>query len=175
MAIFDLLGYDYYYYDILRINTSVSRKCGVSVTGALDDAAASLLGGLVVTDNRRDIILRRYTIDKYDVLLAYPEYGVKTSRYIDRDFTFIGGVLSMVTDMLYDGNWREAMTLNGIIYSSLLGYDVKPIYIALEAGAEAASLSGKGPSYAAVSSDVSSIEDVWSRSLDYKFIRTVVW
>ncbi|MRR36191.1 shikimate kinase, partial [bacterium] len=35
-----------------KIGVAAARKAGVTITGALDDALASMLGGVVVTDNR---------------------------------------------------------------------------------------------------------------------------
>ena len=43
-----------------------------------------------------------------------------------------------------------ALTLNGLIYSSALGYDASIATDALMAGALAAGLSGKGPAVAAI-------------------------
>jgi len=41
----------------LNISVKASRISGVSITGALDDAAASMLGGFVMTDNSKDEII----------------------------------------------------------------------------------------------------------------------
>ena len=49
-----------------------------------------------------------------------------------------------------DGNYWSALTLNGLAYSFAFGYDQAPARAALEAGAVAAGLSGKGPATAAV-------------------------
>ena len=48
------------------------------------------------------------------------------------------------------GNFWAALTLNGIIYSSALGYDNSVTLDALAAGALAAGLCGKGPAVTAV-------------------------
>ena len=51
------------------------------------------------------------------------------------------------------GNFWMALTLNGIVYSTALGYDNSVATEALGAGALAAGLCGKGPAVTAVVSD----------------------
>jgi len=51
------------------------------------------------------------------------------------------------------GNYWTALSLNGVIYSSALGYDASVAVDALSAGAIAAGLCGKGPAVTAVVSD----------------------
>ena len=43
---------------ILDLSCSASKNCGASITGAYDDASASLLGGLVLTNNTRFEIVK---------------------------------------------------------------------------------------------------------------------
>ena len=61
---------------------------------------------------------------------------------------------SKLADLAYemgDGGERwGAMVLNGMIYSSLLGYDVSPAMKALRVGALGSGLSGTGPAVSAV-------------------------
>ena len=61
------------------------------------------------------------------------------------------------------GNYPLSITLNGIAYSSILGYDVAPVADALHAGAVAAGLSGKGPAIAAIVPDkkVEAVISAW--------------
>ncbi len=46
-------------FEALKISVKAARSAGVTITGALDDAAASMLGGFVMTDNSRDELLMR--------------------------------------------------------------------------------------------------------------------
>jgi len=48
-----------------------AREAGVTVTGAFDDATASMLGGVTVTDNDADELRSRETVD-WDVLVWTP-------------------------------------------------------------------------------------------------------
>ena len=61
------------------------------------------------------------------------------------------------------GNIWSALTLNGLIYSSALGYDSSPALDALNAGARAAGLSGTGPAVTAIVSEenIDSVRDAW--------------
>lgn len=173
LALANYLGLNLDNDTILNINVAASLKSGVSITGALDDAAASLIGGLVITDNVNRKILHIQNIDRYNVLISYPEQRVKTSSLKEIDFNSIKNVVNSIVHILLEGRWKEAMILNGIIYSEFLGYSPKPIFKALEHGAEAAVLSGKGPAYAALAKDVIPIMDVWRQCLnDHNFIIT---
>ncbi len=153
-ALLDLLGFKLKEDYILSLNTRLSIEAGVSVTGALDDAAASLYGGLVVTDNHRGKILKRRAIGRKEVLIVYPDEVRETGGYRDVDFTPIRGVAKSIGDMLLRGLWREAAVLNGLVYSGYLRLDPRPIFKALELGAETAGLSGKGPAYYMIGGDM---------------------
>jgi len=82
-----------------------------------------------------------------------------------------------VADVVYDlamrGDYARAMTINGLAYCAALGLPAEPVLLALEAGAKAASLSGTGPSYAAIieASRIVALEEAW-RPLGGKVIRT---
>ena len=45
--------------DACRLGVDVAREVGVTVTGAFDDASASMLGGVTITDNATDELLAR--------------------------------------------------------------------------------------------------------------------
>jgi len=49
-----------------------------------------------------------------------------------------------------NGRVWDALTLNGLAFSSVLGEDPRPAISAIEAGALGAGLSGKGPAVVAV-------------------------
>src|SRR6056297_2481724 len=46
-----------------RLGVRAARETGVTVTGAFDDATASMLGGVTVTDNDADELSVRETVD----------------------------------------------------------------------------------------------------------------
>jgi shikimate kinase len=62
------------------------------------------------------------------------------------------------------GNYWTALTLNGLLYSAALNLDPKPAIDALEAGAVASGLSGKGPAVVAVAQgkNVNRVVKAWT-------------
>ena len=56
--------------ELVRIGAKASIACGVSVTGAFDDASACMLGGLVFTDNKNmQLLEHRNMPDEYAVVI----------------------------------------------------------------------------------------------------------
>ncbi|PXF23434.1 MAG: shikimate kinase, partial [Thaumarchaeota archaeon] len=56
--------------EILDLSVQASKNSGVTITGALVDAAACFLGGLVVTNNSSNELLSRVIIDDdYSILI----------------------------------------------------------------------------------------------------------
>jgi len=72
-------------------------------------------------------------------------------------------LIPMVHREALKGNCWSALTLNGLLYSAALGYDTSSVRDALQAGAIAAGLSGKGPAVAAIvpNSCVKSVLNAW--------------
>jgi len=58
--------------------------------------------------------------------------------------------LELAYNEALNGQIWDALTLNGLAYSSILGRDSRPALCAIEAGALGAGLSGKGPAIVAV-------------------------
>ena len=71
---------------ILDASCSASKHCGASLTGAYDDASASLLGGFVLTNNREFKILKHERIPSElgsIVLVRVPGTGKRFTSSID--------------------------------------------------------------------------------------------
>lgn len=139
--------------DILNLNRSLSLEAGVSLTGALDDAAASLYGGLIITDNLKGEIIYRGDVDRERVSIVYNDRILYTKSYRGMDFTPIKEIVKDICKMLLDGLWRETAILNGLIYSGYLGHDPEPIFKALKYKPITTGLSGKGPAFYMVGGD----------------------
>jgi len=136
---------------------------GVSVTGAFDDASASYYGGIIVTDNfQRKIILKENSKD-YSVVIYVPSEKSYTKNVDLKKMKVLRSLFEEAYNLALKGQFWEALTFNGLLCSSLLGYDSKPIIDALDSGAIAAGLSGKGPSIAAIcrEEDVRRITSAW--------------
>lgn len=143
--------------DAARLGVQAARDAGVTVTGAFDDASASMLGGITVTDNDEDELLARDTVD-WDVLVWTPdEQAFSADTDIDR-CERLAPVAKTIAALALDGRYQEAMTMNGFAFCAALKRSAEPMMDALPAVA-GVSLSGTGPSYVAVG-DRDSLEEV---------------
>jgi shikimate kinase len=134
--------------DACRLGVDAARDAGVTVTGAFDDASASMVGGLTVTDNTADDLLVHETVD-WDVLVwTPPERAYSADADVER-CQQIAPIADLVADLARDGDYGRAMTVNGLAYCAALAFPTDPIVDALP-DATGASLSGTGPSYVAV-------------------------
>lgn len=131
-----------------RLGVEAARDAGVTVTGAFDDASASMLGGVTVTDNERDELLAREKRD-WDVLVWTPPEQAYSADADVEQCRRIAPIADLVADLALDGRFERAMTVNGLAFCAALGFSANPILDALpEAGG--VSLSGTGPSFIAV-------------------------
>jgi shikimate kinase len=174
LATLDALGERMDLIDAARIGVMAAREVGVTITGAFDDALASMLGGVVVTDNREMRLLKREELHSR-VLLLVPEMRLYTKDTDVRRSRLIAPLADLAFDLAMAGDYGLAMTLNGFLYCGALGQPVEPVLLALEAGAVGASLSGTGPAYAALMGKdrIEGLEEAWGR-LGGRVIRTEV-
>lgn len=137
--------------EILQCVTNASLRSGTSITGAFDDSASCLLGGLNYTDNfRRKLIAHRELEKRYTVVIRVPKEESKRG-ILDMDLIKkISNTVSYIFDLSMRTNPWDAMTLNGLLYGTIMGYNTKAAFEALEHGALGAGISGTGPAIAAV-------------------------
>ncbi|MYL17350.1 shikimate kinase [Halorubrum terrestre] len=148
-----------------RLGVRAAREAGVTVTGAFDDATASMLGGVTVTDNDADELRVREAVD-WDVLVwTPPERAYSADADVAR-CEAVAPMADLVADLAFDGRYGEAMTVNGLAFSAALGFDADPAVEAMP-HATAVSLSGTGPSVVAVAdpadpeTDLDAVADAW--------------
>jgi shikimate kinase len=155
-----------------KIGVAAARDVGVTITGALDDALASMLGGVVVTDNKEMKILKREELH-CDVMLLVPEKRLFSKDTDVGRSRLIAPLAELGFELSMRGDYTRAMTLNGFAYCGALGLPTEPMLMALEAGAEGVSLSGTGPAYAALISEDKQdrLEFAW-KGLGGKVMRT---
>jgi shikimate kinase len=133
---------------ILKLSVEAAKEAGVTVTGALDDAAASFYGGFAVTDNGLGKIMRKGELEDMPVVLFVPDEKTYTADVdVQKTKTFYRE-LEMLWDTALKGDLYTAMTLNGMVYSAALGANQEIANAAMQAGALAAGLSGTGPAVA---------------------------
>ena len=146
----------------LGVDAAIEAK--TTITGAFDDASASFFGDVVVTDNTRRRILQRFTVrDDVEILFFVPPAKAYTySSDVARMKTIAPQIRIALKEAL-GGDYWIALTLNGFLYSAALGYDPRPAVDALQAGAIASGLSGKGPAITAIvpTSRVKDVLKVW--------------
>jgi len=149
---------------ILNLSVDAAIEAKVTITGAFDDACASYFGGVVVTDNLKRIIVKRFEIaEDLAVLFYVPEKKVYTSGSDVQRMKRAASLVRIAYKEAVKGNYWSALTLNGLTYSSALGYNPSIAVDALMAGALAAGLSGTGPAVTAIVSEekIDRVKDAW--------------
>lgn len=135
---------------ILRLGVEASKQAGVSITGAYDDACATLLGGLCITDNARLQLVKRVEVHGLHAVIHVPEEQIAKSRVAAIDHTGIEQQVLKAWELALAGEHALAMRQNGELYARLYGLSEAPAEAMMKAGALAAGLSGTGPSTAAL-------------------------
>ena len=161
--------------EIINYGIDASLEAGVTITGAFDDASASFFGGLTVTDNANREILHQERMPDYDVLVFMPDKeSLSGSSDVDR-MKLVAPFVSMAFNKALDGDYLEALTLNGLLYGNVLGFDNNIALDALQAGALASGLSGTGSSFVAIvdESSIDGVKEAWA-SYDGRVIETSV-
>jgi shikimate kinase len=159
-------------FEAAKIGVAAAREVGVTITGALDDALASMLGGMVVTDNRKMQLVKRVEFTSQVMLLVPEKKLFSRDTNVSRS-RLIAPVADVVYDLALQGDYARAMTINGLAYCAALGLPTEPMLLALEAGARGVSLSGTGPAYAAIVDEdrIGALKAAW-KPLGGKVIRT---
>jgi len=134
--------------DACRLGVDAAREAGVTVTGAFDDASASMLGGVTVTDNETDALLAREERG-WDVLVWTPPARAFSADADVARCERVAPMADLVADLALEGEFGRAMTVNGLAFSAALEYPAEPLVEAMPHAA-GVSLSGTGPSVTAV-------------------------
>ncbi|HIH44056.1 MAG TPA: shikimate kinase [Candidatus Methanoperedenaceae archaeon] len=149
LATLDALGESLPALEVVKIGVQAALDTGVTITGAFDDACASFFGGMVITDNRQKELLRREEMESDVVILAPEKRAFSSDTNVARS-RLLAPWVELAFGLAMEKDYERAMTLNGFLYCSALGFDTEPMLRALEAGARCVSLSGTGPSYVAL-------------------------
>jgi shikimate kinase len=161
--------------DLLNMGIDASLEAGVTITGAFDDASASYFGGLTITNNIERKILKMRDMNQQIILVYMPNRCSPTAQSDVRRMKLIAPQVKLAFKEALNGDICNAMTLNGLLYCASLGFNPVMALDAIEAGANAAGLSGTGPSFVAITSqkNVEDVVDAWS-SQPGQIIRTEV-
>ncbi len=146
--------------DAARIGVTAARDVGVTITGAFDDASASMLGGVTVTENTTDELLHREERDWAVLVWTPPEQSFSADADVEA-CKQIAPMADFVAELAQKGDFERAMTVNGLAFCAALGFDSQPM-IEVMATVDGVSLSGTGPSFTAVG-EKSALESVRTR------------
>jgi shikimate kinase len=149
---------------ILNLSVDAAIEAKVTITGAFDDACASYFGGVVVTDNLERRIVKRFEItENLLVLFHVPAKKVYTSGSDVQRMRGLASLVGIAYKEAVKGDYWSALTLNGLVYSSALGYNPSIAVDALMTGALAAGLSGTGPAVTAIVPEekIDNVRDAW--------------
>jgi shikimate kinase len=146
-----------------RLGVAAAREVGVTVTGAFDDASASMLGGVTVTDNEADELLAREEVS-WDVLVWTPPERAYSAEADVEQCRAVAPMADLAADLALASEYERAMTVNGLAFCAALGFDPSPMVAAMP-DAAGVSLSGTGPSFVAVG-DRPALEPVRERWAD---------
>ena len=163
LATLDAIGETLPLMDVVSMGVRAALDVGVTITGAFDDACASALGGIVITDNRNMELVERLVYES-DVLIYLPEEKAFTA---DTDVTrskAIAPLVEVAYRLALDHDFENAMTLNGLLYCAALGFDTEIVMGALEIGVLGVSLSGTGSAYTALvgRDQIQELKGCWS-------------
>ena len=137
--------------EIVNLGVDAAFDAKVTVTGAFDDACASYFGGAVITDNLKRKIVKQLPLTQgLAVLFQVPIEKAYTADSNLGRLATVKPLVEIAYKQALIGKLWEALTLNGMIYSSATGYDSSIAIDALAAGAIAVGLCGKGPAITAV-------------------------
>jgi shikimate kinase len=137
--------------EIVKLGVEAAFDSKVTVTGAFDDACASFFGGIVITDNSKREIIKQTPLPTDLVVLFHvpPQKAYTVDCNVNRLKT-LKPLVEIAFEKALEGKVWEALTLNGLIYSSASNLNTAIAIDALAAGAVAAGLCGKGPAVTAV-------------------------
>ena len=151
--------------ELINLGIESSLEAGVTITGAFDDASASYFGGITITDNSNRKLLARDTLDDENILVFMPDKeSLSGSSDVSR-MKLIAPLVEMAFEKARSKEYYKALTLNGLLYGSVLNFDNNIAIEALDAGALASGLSGTGSSFVAIAKEerIDDIKDAWAQ------------
>ncbi len=152
-------------FEILNAGVDASIETKVSLTGAYDDACACYYGGFAVTDNyKKKLVRSEKCLNRISAIIFIPK---SRKRGNIRKLKASSDTFEQAWNLAKKSDYWNAMILNGLATSPILSSEPKIIPKLIENGALGASVSGNGPSIAAIvrNDSISKIKKVFS-SLD---------
>ena len=147
---------------ILLAGVDASIESKVSITGAYDDACSCYYGGFNVTDNgKRDRIQFEKIPSNLSAVIFIPKNRKRGNL---KRLKILSPIFKNAWELANEKRYWEAMTVNGLATSSILNSDPKIIVDLIDKGALGASVSGNGPSIAAIvkKENISNVKKIFS-------------
>lgn len=147
-----------------RIGVAAARAAEVTVTGAFDDASASMLGGITMTDNACDELLFHKPFEREVLVYTPPAKAFSADADVERCHR-LAPIANTIESLAMDGKYEAAMTVNGFAYAAALGFSPNRMLEALPS-VEGVSLSGTGPSTVAIGTEtvLDEVASVWAEA-----------
>ncbi len=133
---------------ILVAGVDASIESKVSITGAYDDACSCYYGGFNVTDNGKRKRIHFERIPSNLIVVIFIPKNRKRGNL--KKLKILSSIFNNAWELAKEKKYWESMTINGLATSAILNSDPKIIVDLIEKGALAASVSGNGPSIAAI-------------------------
>ena len=133
---------------ILLAGVDASIESKVSITGAYDDACSCYYGGFNVTDNAKKRRIHSESISEDLVVVIFIPKNRRRGNL--KRLKVLSSVFSYAWDLAKNKDYWGAMNINGLATTTLLNSDPRIISELIAKGAIGASVSGNGPSIAAV-------------------------
>lgn len=162
-------------FELIDLAIDASLEAKVTITGAFDDASASYFGGVTVTDNAKHELLIKDKMPESDILIFMPDKSSLSGESDVNRMKLLSPLVKIAFDEAMNKNFYEALTLNGLLYGTTLGFDNNIALEALNAGAKAAGLSGTGSSFVSIVEEdvIDDVKDAWDQ-FDGNVIETKV-
>ena len=148
-AVLDAYGERMEPLDIIRLGVGCAKECGVTITGAFDDACGCGLGGLVVTDNTKNELLLRKEIPEYDAVICIPDTMIPKNKVPVGRYRELREIYEKMVPKIEKG-YLEVLTENGRCVEEIIGRTDGLSEKAMKAGALAAGITGTGPATAII-------------------------
>jgi len=133
---------------ILLAGVDASIESKVSITGAYDDACSCYYGGFNVTDNAKRNRIQFQKIPSNLTAVIFIPKNRKRGKL--KNLKILSPIFNNAWELAKEKKYWQSMTINGLATAAILDSDPKIIVSLMEKGALGASISGNGPSIAAM-------------------------
>ena len=133
---------------ILLAGVEASIESKVSITGAYDDACSCYYGGFNVTDNAKKERIKHEKGPSNLIAVIFIPKNRKRGNI--KNLKVFASVFENAWELAKKAKYWDAMIINGLATASILNSEPKIIANLIEKGALGASISGNGPSIAAI-------------------------